>query len=198
MNLSDKTKDIIKEFVNIGIGKSAQALNCMLATHVSLQVPTISIVIDYKKRLTSILPTNEIFSYVHMFYSGDIFGDAYLVFSAHDIEKLMSVLLDTTNQRETYPDMKKSALLEIGNIVINSLIGSISNILHLQVDYQLPEYIEGDGQSMIMNVKSPIELTQICANTLFKLKDMNLKGYIVLLMEFSSFEKFLVQVIDNV
>jgi chemotaxis protein CheC len=67
-------------------------------------------------------------------------GEAVIVFPLTAARRLVNLL---THEPEDSPDsdfMLSSTLSEVGNIVLNSVVGSLTNALELGVHYELPLY----------------------------------------------------------
>ena len=136
MNLTLSHIDALQELVNIGVGRAAGVLNDMLASPIQLNIPEVRLLTPEELKLElknqfgdSLLAT------VQLSFSGSFSGTAELVFPTESAATLVSVL---TGEAPGTPDLdvvKIGALLEIGNIVLNGIMGSLSNALIEHLDY---------------------------------------------------------------
>lgn len=196
MDSNEKESDILKEFVNIGMGKSAQALNQLFGSHIILHIPSICVIDDQHQHLQSQYLTQERYSYVKMDFQGDLYGCAYLLFAESDVMPLMTTLLADQADTPDFSHMQESVLKEIGNIVTNSLVGSICNMLQVRVAYTLPVFRNSSREILLSDTMARVPLKRIWADTFFTLENVNIKGYIFLLMETNRFDQFLEYLAD--
>ena len=132
MTASDELFDALTELIGLGIGKAAEVLNLMLDSHIALSAPVLRI-IDINE-LASTLGGGEgrarELSAVRMRYSGSMSGSVELIFSAGEAIKLVDCLIGEESVTEEGLDsIRAGTLCEVGNIVINALLGTLSNQL---------------------------------------------------------------------
>lgn len=135
--------DAMTEFVNLGAGKAGEVLNEMINSHIKLSAPVLRFINkgDLSGALEDISPTKV--STVEMHYHGSIDGMVRLMFNVNDAGKLVdSVIGQDSIQEEGLDSIQAGVLSEIGNIVINAMIGSISNSLGFALTYTIPTYKE--------------------------------------------------------
>ncbi len=143
--LSPEKHDSLKEILNMGVGKSADILNTMLGSHIILNVPEVQIVENLK---TNMFPEHfSGFAVVNLPFKGDISGTAKMVFPSESALKMVKLL--TAAEADEFDAIKIEALSEIGNIVLNSVMGMFSNILHTDLQYSLPWFQETDISNML-------------------------------------------------
>ena len=82
--------------------------------------------------------------------------------------------------------MSTGVYTEIGNIVLNSVMGYISNALHLSLDYVVPYYSEGGLAGLINQNESGL-----LARARFKVEHLATEGDIVLFFEPESYAMLL-------
>jgi len=90
--------DIIKELINMGVGKGAKILNDLLHTHVHLHVPEI-IYSNYKDLNKSIaLLSMDTVSVVNLSFNGDLEGVAKLIFSGECASQFFYVFVEDSEE----------------------------------------------------------------------------------------------------
>ncbi|MBN2281568.1 MAG: chemotaxis protein CheC [Candidatus Marinimicrobia bacterium] len=186
MQISDREIEIFQEMINIGIGRAGATLNQILSTHIELNVPHISVLSlpDYLKQTKK---ENEIFSAVEMGFDGPFPGAAHLIFSNKSAAQLVSALVGDEVKNDEIDEIKSGTLSEIGNILLNSVMGSISNILQDHFNYSVVEYMEGTLKNLIERSFRETTLL-IIAETNFYIQEMEIDGQIAILMTLKSFE----------
>ncbi|MEQ8959741.1 MAG: chemotaxis protein CheC [Coleofasciculus sp. C2-GNP5-27] len=192
MNLTPDQIDAIQEIVNIGVGRAASVLNEMLEAPIRLQVPYIKIgsPLDFQSEMETRLGGEQVAA-VRQDFSGSFAGLAELVFPTDSASILAAVL---TGEELGTPDLdavRIGTLSEIGNILINSVIGSISNVLNQRLDYAIPSYIEDTVENLINVGDNQQENTILLAQTQFFIEQLQIRGDIILVFEVGSFDVLL-------
>ncbi len=194
MSLSGDEQDSLTEIVNLGVGNAASVLNSMLENHISLDVPSIHVVDINKMEQLDILKNlsgKELVS-VKLGFNGVMDGSASLVFPKEESLKLVSMITaDDDILEEDIEEMHEATLLEVGNIVINSLIGSISNLLDGQVNYEIPEFKKTKLQELLSLNNLEKGSLVLITHTKFSIKNILANGNIVLYFDPSAFKNLL-------
>jgi chemotaxis protein CheC len=192
MNQYQERLDVLQELINIGIGRAACMLNEMLDTHVTLQVPIIRIFSqqDLEKELGEI--SGNALSAVRMGFRGSFSGNALLLFPPDSANNLVSVLTGEDSIEDDMDAIRTGTLTEIGNILINCVMGSISNAFGKQLNYSVPSYIEDSILNMLQqNNEDARSATIILARTHFIIEEHFINGDIILFFEVGSFNALL-------
>jgi chemotaxis protein CheC len=183
--------DALKELVNTGVGRAAASLNVMLDAHIELEVPSISILQseDKTEEQDSIWHTE--LACVQLGFRGNFTGSAILVFPPESAVKLVSTLTGEDPEAPYLNAIMAGTLNEIGNIVINSVVGTIGNILDRPFDFSLPDYMEGKLANLLQSKSDGKPLTILLVRTHFRVRDRQVEGSIILLFELGSFDALL-------
>ncbi|KOA21316.1 CheY-P phosphatase CheC [Clostridium homopropionicum DSM 5847] len=140
-------EDVLKELFNISVGKSASILSEIIDKKILLDVPNVKI-IDLKDKETSLedhLP--EILDGTIMIssisFKEKLTGKANLIFPADKMRKFINLCINESsmdnNNDMNFTDIDFDIIKEIGNIILNSLIGEIGNYLDIKLHYTVPE-----------------------------------------------------------
>lgn len=192
MQLTADQLDALKELINVGVGKSAGMLNEMIEFRIRLQVPIIKLLTlsELQAELQNRLGKDQLAS-VQLDFSGSFAGTAQLVFPTESAATLVAVL---TGEEQGSPDLdalKIGTLTEVGNIVINGVMGSISNMLTQPLHYEVPAYIEEDINRLVSNKKPHQNTDILLAQARFNVEELQVQGDIILFFEVGSFEALL-------
>jgi len=189
--------DTLKELFNIGIGRAAGILNEMTNLHICLQVPFIK-VLSHKEVKKEV---EELGSFrvaaVRLGFKGPFSGTVALVFPPDSASKLVAVL---TGEEPGTPDLdsvRAGTLSEVGNIVINGIMGSIVNVLNEQIEYSIPTYVEDTIDNLVALNGAAINSIVILARTRFTIEQIQVEGDIILLFEVGTFNA-LIAAIDKI
>jgi chemotaxis protein CheC len=185
--------DILKEMINIGVGRAAGILNEMTKFRVILQVPFIKVLSpsSLKKEMEEF--DRNMIAAVRLGFKGPFSGCAALVFPPDSASKLVAVL---TGEEPGTPDLdsvRVGTLSEVGNIVLNGVMGSIGNILKQHISYSLPTYIEDTIENLLTmdsNINPPPN-TILLVRIRFTIQQLQIEGDIILLFEVGSFTALL-------
>ncbi len=191
---SNEHIDVLKELMNIGVGRGAHVLNTMLQSHIRLQVPFIKVVSpdDLKSELEF---NNEIhLAAVNLGFNGNLSGNAQLLFTSECASKLVSVLTGDESDDLDLDSVRAGTLCEIGNIVINAVMGTISNQLLMHLDYSVPSYIEGGLGPLLPKAKAGEKTIILLARTKFEVEALEIEGDMLIFLELGAFDKLLISV----
>lgn len=192
MELTADEIDALKELINIGVGNAAGMLNEMIQFPIQLQIPDIQLI--SAKELRSELQKRfgiEPLSTVQLGFSGSFCGSAQLLFPTDSAVNLVSVL---TGEEKGSPDLdalKISTLSEVGNMVINGVMGSIGNILDLPLDYAVPYYSEEEIEELLLKEQSLDCGSVLLDPAHFSIEELQIQGDILLFFDVGSFQMLL-------
>lgn len=197
--IDDQTIDAIREIVNIGIGRAAGQLQQMTGSHIHLQIPSIKIVpFDEITEAGNTIISGDTLSAVLLDFKGTFSGMSALVFPPDSAAALVMLL---TGEQEKSPEldaMRIEALKEVGNIIINAVMGSIANILSEHLTYSIPAYYEGPIVNLAGLKRNGLrDECVLLARTNFLIEDLNIEGDILLILEIGSLDA-LVESINRV
>jgi chemotaxis protein CheC len=178
--------DILQELINIGVGRAAGMLNQMVNTHIQLQVPVLRVLTA--EQLTDMYANRKdsLFSAVQMHFSGGFSGMSALVFPPESASKLVAVILDKEAMTGDEA-LRCGTLQEVGNIVLNGVMGSIANMLKEPLRYTSPDFVEADLSGILGEDSGMI----LVARTQFSMKDHLIEGEVLILFSLSSFDSLL-------
>jgi chemotaxis protein CheC len=195
--LTDTHIDALQELINIGVGRAASMLNQMLESRIVLEIPVVSVLSlkNLQKELQKRFKGDS-FAAVRLNFTGSFSGKANLVFPTESASMLVSLLTGEEIDSPDLDSVKIGTLSEVGNIVINGIMGSISNVLNQHLDYAIPIYME-DSISHILSLDNTNEQTIfLLAQARFTIETLEVMGEIILIFEMDSFGT-LIQVIDK-
>ncbi len=127
-----------------------------------------------------------------MNFHGDFNGNASLMFPPESARTLVAVLTGETADSTDLDDLRSGTLAEVGNILLNGVMGSLSNMLASTLDYSVPSYQEGTLNKLLGHQQAEAVLM---ARATFHIDELRIVGDILLFFEIESFHAIL-QAID--
>ncbi len=136
--LSSLEIDTLREIGSIGTGNAATALSSMLNREVRITLPEVRIM-GYNEAIEWIGGPEAITAGVLVRISGEING---IMLSVQPLDFVNLVLSSTLEEQITaYKDLKeleRSALIEVGNIMISTFINALSSLADIRVELTVP------------------------------------------------------------
>lgn len=141
-NIYDSLKEIqmdaMREVASIGAGNAATALSSIIAREVIIEVPKI-FVLDFDHALKLLGDPETIVSGIMVKISGDINGIILFLQQLDFINVILeSVLNRSVCDYRELNEMDRSALTEIGNIVISSYMNAFTTLTGLDISLSVP------------------------------------------------------------
>ena len=128
---------------------------------------------------------------VQLSFKGPFSGTAALVFPSEDISKLVTIFTVKDTEAPDIASLKAGAINEMGNIIINAVMGSIGNMLKQRISYSIPTYTEDTIKNLLISNDPDSDTTILLAQTCFTLKELQIEGHIILLFKVGSFDALL-------
>ena len=180
--------DALKELINVGVGRAAATLNRILHTHVKLRAPIVRLLpADQVLTVLSELGVGPA-ACVKLPFRGVLVGAASLVFPLTDAAKIVNILTDQDNENTDMDALRVGTLKEVGNVVLNAVMGTIANRLDKQLRYSMPGYREDTVGGLFHLDAGGNAGHLIVARVNFLLEKLLVEGNIVLYMEVGSMD----------
>ncbi len=189
MKATDQHIDALRELINIGVGRAAGSLNQMLRAHVDLHVPFVRVFApgESKNCIVQEFGLGKLAA-VQLMFKGPFVGNAALVFPPDSAAKLVDIVTGEEPGSHDLDAIRIGTLTEVGNIVLNGVMGSIGNILKQHIDYSLPVYVEDTIENLMTLKKADPAVTVVLAQAHFTIEQFHIEGDIILLFEVGSFD----------
>ncbi|WP_417828546.1 chemotaxis protein CheC [Thalassospira sp.] len=190
IELSELEHDTISELINIGVGRAASSLSEMVEQPVELTVPTISFVEHFSESELANAPT-EVVSAVSQSFHGPFKGEAMLVFPEVRSLELVRSLLKVEVPLDTLTDLEQEALMEVGNIILNACLGSISNVLGEPINCSMPSFRKRETRALLDDDTTSSAGTNAVLMILhvqFMLRQNDIDGYVLFVMDLESIQ----------
>lgn len=184
--LSAEQKADLAEIVNVAVRRAATALGDLTGLSVELTVPEVDVVTVPALTRTFGPLVDVTLSSVQMGFRGGLDGCAFLVFPPSSAAQLASLVAGEPAARIS-EGMHSGTLTEIGNILINAVVGAIANLLDLRLRYSLPVYAEGRVMDLLAAHRGGSAPVVLVAKARFEIRESQVEGSLLLLFEMTSF-----------
>lgn len=178
--------------MTIGAGHGAEILNNMFNTHVGLKVPEVKVVSseEFGSDLTGEFSEDILYA-VKLHFEGKFCGTAKLIFSVSEVDRLIEVFVPFPPENIEPESIRRDSMTEIGNIVLNSVLGSVSNQINLHFKYKVPRVTTGSIEEILSERPVHEDSVILLAKTRFILENLSVNGNIIIYFETSSLENLI-------
>ncbi len=170
-------------------------LNDFVQQRVELQVPEVYLCADRDEAIRWVQETlrNQNLAVVQMGFDGDMTGSASLAFSRRSAHLLASMLGDGGGKPDEALDaIGESVLIEVGNVLMNGVMGTLGNMLQVEVRYQVPQFLHHGIEEVVVDADTSF----LMARTKMSLAEVEMEGVIIVLFALRSHDAFL-QAVDR-
>lgn len=191
--------DILAEMFNMGVGKSASLLSEIINKKILLDVSKIDILPcqklneDLSTFLSKVTVGTLMVSSIE--FEEEITGKANLIFPT---DKLRTFLNLCMNQEDhicendaNFTDIDFDIIKEIGNIVLNSIIGEMGNFLNISLNYSLPKVKIFDREDFKSEIKNGKWSYIIMLYVTFIIDGTEIQGAIIINFTLSSLNQLM-------
>lgn len=143
--------DTLREIGSIGTGNAATALSQMMNRPVRITLPEVRIM-EYNEAIEWIGGPEEVTAGVLVKMSGDVGGIMLSVQKLELVNVVLSTMLgESIESYENLTELERSAMIEIGNIMISTFINAMSGLADLDIKLTVPAFAV-DMQGAILTV----------------------------------------------
>lgn len=200
MEITEFEYDILNEIFNIGVGKAADLLSQILNKKIILHIPHILLIdspdnfTEEDERLKELMDGTLMVSSIT--FSEQLKGMANLVFPADKMNSFIGLCTgepcSSAKTTADFTDIDFDIIREIGNIVLNSIVGEFGNHLELTLDYTLPVVKVYDKQIDFHNdIETSSYKSVLIMSVTFVIDDVEIEGAILIDLTMTSCQKLL-------
>lgn len=181
---TEEEKDILREIGNIGGGHALTSLSMMIDQPLELDVPVCRVV--NRDLAGSILSDPEaLYAGISMTMAGTVDCVLALILDKGFTRMIIDVLDDAgpTFDVESLTDMQRSTLCEVGNIMGNSYINALGDLLETQIDVSVPHIVIDTGRRVLESFVDTHSLgsdSVLFVNSSFRSGDNKLESYMLM------------------
>ena len=195
MELTYAQKDALTELINIGYGRAAGALSELTGYRITLEVPRLGMhPIEEIAPQLSRMVNGEVASVTQVF-SGPLSGNALLLLDEKAAVMLSELLTDEISPSGGFDSGAREIITEVGNILLNALLGVFGNLLQVQVSFAVPRLRVDTIDSVLQSISvHDQELSYaLMIHTRFRLRANNVSGYLIIILGITSLDRMLAE-----
>lgn len=186
--------DVLKEIGNIGAGNATTALSQIINQRVDMEVPVVNL-LELQELPDIVGGAENILTGILFRLHGELDGMIMFVMERESSRRLLNLLFHTDNDvNGEFSEMDRSALMEIGNMIVGAYLSSLSSLTNLLVTTSVPS-MAIDMAGAILSVPA-IEFGKLgdCAlliQSRFRENDIEVDGYFILIPTLESYDKIM-------
>jgi len=185
--LGELERDALTEISNMAMGRAATSLAQMIKHEVLLKVPSIEILSNEAAIEIVSQPGTASLVAVRQDFDGPFSGRAILIFPEAKSLELVRAIVGKELPLEDVIDLEDEALAETGNIILNSWVATMANVLKRSLSMSLPVVVRGDSRHVLAVPQAKDDLV-LFLYIHFEISLRSIRGYLAMLMDVPSME----------
>lgn len=180
--------DTLSEIINIGTGRAVQGLSEVIGESVQSSVPNVEVVKLNDANPLSLRLNAEKFGIVTQEFIGALNAEVMLLFTEDDVLRIVRsmMMMDSDKDIEVVREVENEAMCELGNIMINACLASITDMLKISMESTLPRYSIQSGEEIVAHIKAENKEFVLASHVSFSIKGLPTEGKLFFLMNSSS------------
>ena len=181
-DLNEIQHDALVEIFNIGVGQAAAAMGGIVNEEVTMSVPAISFL--NRSQAASMLNNEDArrICGVSQHYEGAFKTEAILMFPEDKSLDIVRLMVGEEIPLQELTEMEQEAMSEIGNIILNSCVGTLANIFGRELKGSLPTYRVGTSEDII-GTGDQADALVLMLHIDFILEKHQIHGYVAFLLD---------------
>jgi chemotaxis protein CheC len=187
-NLSELENDALIEIFNIGVGQAAASMSAIVNEAVRMSVPSISFIprAEAARLLGKSDGAPERICGVSQHFAGAFETEAILMFPEDKSLEIVRLMVGESVPLKELTDMEQEAMCEIGNIMLNSCVGTLANIFQRELQGSLPQYHVGTSDEILTATGSAAGSVVLMLHIDFLLEKHQIHGYVAFVLDLSA------------
>lgn len=188
IQLNELQHDALLEIFNIGVGHAAASMSDIVREEVRMSVPSISFL--NRAQAAALLGSGAAgpsrVCGISQHYEGAFETEAILMFPEDKSLEIVRLMVGEAVPLEELTEMEQEAMSEIGNIILNSCIGTLANIFGQELTGSLPAYHVGTSEEILTASGSPADAIVLMLHIDFILERHEIHGYVAFILDMSA------------
>ncbi|ELX10241.1 CheY-P phosphatase CheC [Janthinobacterium sp. HH01] len=187
-SLSELENDALIEIFNIGVGQAASSMSAIVNESVRMSVPSVSFInrTEAARLLDGKSPEAGAICGVSQHYEGAFSTEAILMFPEDKSLEIVRLMVGESVPLKELTEMEQEAMCEIGNIILNSCVGTLANIFQRELHGSLPQYHVGTSDEILIASGSQHDTVVLMLHIDFVLEKHQIHGYVAFVLDISA------------
>jgi chemotaxis protein CheC len=199
VTLSELEHDALVEIFNIGVGQAAAAMSGIVGEEVTMSVPSITflsraeaaaLLEDAHKHSSG----GERICGVSQHYEGAFQTEALLMFPEDKSLEIVRLMVGEAVPLSELSEMEQEAMSEIGNIILNSCVGTLANIFQQELHGSLPVYHVGSSDEILDATGTRADTVVMMLHIDFILEKHQIHGYVAFILDITALHDLKAQI----
>lgn len=192
--IDDVQFDVLREVGNIGAGNATTALSQLINKKIDMKVPKVEL-LNFNELPDIVGGAENLVVGILLTLEGEINGMMMFMLEQKSAHNLVNLLMGKSLENfDSFDEMDRSALQEIGNIISGAYLYSLSTLTNLMIVQSVP-YMAIDMAGAILSVPA-IEFGKVGDKALliqsqFGDEAINVDGYFILIPTLESYDVIL-------
>ncbi|UGQ45164.1 chemotaxis protein CheC [Massilia endophytica] len=189
VELSELEHDALVEIFNIGVGQAAAAMSSIVSEPVTMSVPSISFLsrADAAQLLSGVRRGGgDRICGVSQHFDGAFHTEAILMFPEDKSLEIVRLMVGESVPLQALSEMEQEAMSEIGNIILNSCVGTLANIFQQELHGSLPVYHVGTSDEILSASGQRADTVVLMLHIDFILEKHQIHGYVAFILDVSA------------
>jgi chemotaxis protein CheC len=190
ITLNELQHDALVEIFNIGVGQAAASMSGIVNEEVTMSVPSISflnraeaaLLLGGKNKLDQL----QRICGVSQHYEGAFETEAILMFPEDKSLEIVRLMVGESVPLAELTEMEQEAMSEIGNIILNSCVGTLANLFQRELQGSLPVYHVGTSEEILSASGSASDSVVLMLHIDFILEMHQIHGYVAFILDVSA------------
>ena len=189
-NFTELEYDALVEIFNIGVGRAAAAMSTIVNEEVRMSVPSIRIFNRAEAaQLLGVKSANSgRICGVSQHYDGAFKTEAILMFPEDKSLEIVRLMVGESVPLKELTEMEQEAMSEIGNIILNSCVGTLANIFQQELRGSLPLYHVGTSAEILSASGGAADEAVLMLHINFFLEKHQIHGYVAFILDISALQ----------
>jgi chemotaxis protein CheC len=185
-NLTELQHDALVEIFNIGVGHAAAAMSGIVNEEVAMSVPSISFLNRAQAGQLLGNEDGQRICGVSQHYSGAFTTEAILMFPEDKSREIVRLMVGDSVSLKELTEMEQEAMNEIGNIILNSCVGTLANIFSRELHGSLPVYHVGTSEQILTASGGLADTVVLMLHIDFIVETHQIHGYVAFIMDLTA------------
>ena len=196
LELSELQHDALVEIFNIGVGQAARAMSEIVSEEVTMSVPSIRFLnrADAAAMLGLGHADGQRVCGVSQHYEGAFTTEAILMFPEDKSLDIVRLMVGESVPFTELTAMEQEAMSEIGNIILNSCVGTLANLFEHELRGSLPVYHIGSSEEIFSTTGGQAGAVVLMLQIDFILETHQIHGDVAYILDLSALADLQAQV----